>query len=133
MNFIKNIKSIFSHDPNDSGYQEWGKISESLELTEIEKVSYNKIQLIYKHSTRCATSYFALQNLQNFPEEIFEFSDLYLVDVIGQRRLSAEIADRYDIRHESPQVIILQNGEVIWHGSHSEIRSDVILKVINQT
>jgi bacillithiol system protein YtxJ len=131
MSFFESIMGVFSggSEPDRS---QWGEISASSELKDIDEVSYEKIQIIYKHSSRCATSYFALRNLQDLSEEIRKVADLYMVDVIGQRSLSNEISSHYDVRHESPQVILIREGQVRWNGSHGEVRSDVIKEVIEK-
>ncbi len=43
---------------------------------------------------------------------------LELVDVLSQRPLSQAIAAQFGVRHESPQILIIEDGEVIWHASH---------------
>lgn len=132
MSIIDNIKSIFSHNSDHKGYLNWGDISESSKVHDIDDASQNKIQLIYKHSTRCATSYFALKNLENLPEESLNLTDIYIVDVISQRAISNHISQHYKVRHQSPQVILVKNGQVLWNGSHGEVRTDVIIKVIDE-
>jgi bacillithiol system protein YtxJ len=49
---------------------------------------------------------------------------VYLVDVIGQRPLSREIAARLAITHESPQVLLFRNGGVAWHASHYDVTAE---------
>jgi bacillithiol system protein YtxJ len=130
MSIFNSIKNIFSPPTDNSDYVEWRRLSDTADLKEIKEASYSKLQLIYKHSTRCATSYFALKNLQNFPKDTFDEINTYLVDVIGQRDLSGEISKYFNVRHESPQVIILKNGEVIWSASHGHVRTELILEAI---
>lgn len=131
MSFFDSIMGVFGGG-SESDRSQWGEISTSSELKDIDKASYEKIQFIYKHSSRCATSYFALRNLQDLSEEVRKVADLYMVDVIGQRSLSNEISSHYDVRHESPQVLLIREGQVRWNGSHGEVRSDVIKEVIEQ-
>jgi len=57
---------------------------------------------------------------------------VYLVDVIAQRPLSREIAARLGIRHESPQVIVLRNGAVAWHGSHSDVSAEALAAQVGE-
>jgi len=135
MSFFDSIMRVFgsgSESVSKSDRSQWREISASSELKGIDEASYEKIQFIYKHSSRCATSYFALRNLQDLSEEIRKVADLYIVDVIGQRSLSNEISSHYDVRHESPQVILIREGRVGWNGSHGEVRSDVIKEVIEK-
>ncbi len=130
MSIFDSIRDIFKSESDGSVNPKWGKLTASSELSEIEEASYSKPQLIYKHSTRCANSYFALKDLQNIPESTFENINGYLVDVTGQRTLSGEVSRYFNIRHESPQVIIVKDGEVIWTASHGNVRTESILDVI---
>lgn len=43
---------------------------------------------------------------------------LELVDVLSQRPLSQAIEAQFGVRHESPQILIIEDGEVLWHASH---------------
>ena len=52
----------------------------------------------------------------------------YLVDVRAERPLSQDIAARTGVRHESPQVIILRRGAVVWSASHEDITAGAILR-----
>lgn len=93
-------------------------------LTSIEQLneldSSEKPIGIFKHSTRCIVSSMAKKQL----EQSFEFDskiDMYYLDLIAYRSISNEIANRFHIRHESPQLIVLKNGNVVAHDSHSAI------------
>ncbi|MDZ7805670.1 MAG: bacillithiol system redox-active protein YtxJ [Gracilimonas sp.] len=131
MSIFDSIKSIFNNNTVDEDYLQWRRLSTFSDVKKLNDASHSKFQLIYKHSTRCATSYFALKNLQNFPEEKLQKLDLYIIDVISQRQLSHEISEYFKVRHESPQVIILKDGQLIWNASHGDVRTEVILKAIN--
>lgn len=104
----------------------WNSINDEEVLQEIVMASNTKPQVIYKHSTRCATSFFALKNLQGLSKEGREKADFYMVDVIGQRKLSFQIAEQLGVQHESPQLIILKDGEVYWHGSHHNVNAEAM-------
>ena len=40
--------------------------------------------------------------------------------------LSRDIAAAVGVRHESPQVLILRDGHVAWHGSHWRVTQDAV-------
>lgn len=115
-------------DTDHSGV--WKPISESEDLKSIMLRSERKPQLIYKHSTRCSVSFLAQQEVNSVSDQIRENADLYLVDVIQQRDLSNEIAAEWRIRHESPQLIVLKDREVLWNGSHWDVKGENILDVL---
>lgn len=76
--------------------------------------------LIFKHSPTCGTSYFALDELSAWGQEQ-DAADVHLVDVIAHRVVSNEIARRFGVRHQSPQVLLVRDGRVLWHASHYSV------------
>jgi len=85
---------------------------------------------IFKHSTRCPISFAAKNRLESswsFGEEL----PIYLLDLIEHRSISNQIAEEFDVRHESPQVLIIKGGKCIHHASHISISAKEIEKVIN--
>ncbi|MAO66015.1 MAG: bacillithiol system redox-active protein YtxJ [Balneola sp.] len=115
--------ALEDHSPQ---YKHWNAVDGEEAIKEILMKSNSLPQVIYKHSTRCATSYLALKDLQNLSEEDLEKADFYLVDVIQQRGLSRTIADELGVRHESPQLIVVEEGSVIWHGSHYQVKAQAL-------
>ena len=79
--------------------------------------------LIFKHSTQCSISIEVYQEFTAFAENAHELS-WGLVLVIENRRLSNAIADRFGIRHQSPQAILIKDGQAVWHASHWSINAD---------
>ncbi|SMO53679.1 bacillithiol system redox-active protein YtxJ [Gracilimonas mengyeensis] len=113
-------------EDNASSTINWENIHSEEELDDILMASNQKPQVIYKHSPRCATSFFALKNLKALSAEDARKADFYLVDVIAERSISNLVAEKLGIRHESPQLFIIKNGDVQWHGSHHQVNSDVV-------
>lgn len=75
--------------------------------------------VIFKHSTRCSISSMAKHRLEReAPAENVAF---YFLDLLQHRSLSNKIAEDYSIHHESPQVLIIRNGECIYEDSHNGI------------
>lgn len=113
-----------------SGFEDrtiWDDIPETDEIESILQKSEEQAQLIYKHSHRCSVSLMAKEELEEIAEELSSRSDLYMVDVIGRREVSNAIASKLNVRHESPQVIILKDREVVWKGSHWDVKGADIL------
>ncbi len=98
------------------------KALETMEqLDEIDRLSQEKTIVLFKHSTRCSISRFALKRFEtefNFSEEQI---DWYLLDLLNHRDISNEIAHRYDIMHQSPQILVIKNGQAVYHDSHDGI------------
>jgi bacillithiol system protein YtxJ len=72
--------------------------------------------VIYKHSPTCSLCGWSNYKLGQLAEQ--DGLELLLVDVWTQRELSQDIAEHFGVRHESPQILIIDDGEVTWHASH---------------
>lgn len=100
----------------------WNALTEEEQLDEIEEESKEKTVVLFKHSTRCGISRMVLRNFEKgFQKEQAEDHKMYFLDLLANRGLSNEIAKRFNVAHESPQVIILKNGKVVHHASHHSI------------
>jgi bacillithiol system protein YtxJ len=85
------------------------------------------LAVVYKHSPICPTSgitYEEMRSLRHLHQDV----PVYLVDVIHCRPLSRRIAEEVGVVHASPQAIILRAGVPAWHGSHFDLRADVMAK-----
>lgn len=103
----------------------WNNLDNIQQLDEINAASANRPQLIYKHSTRCSISSMAKNRLyKNEPPDGIDF---YYLDLISNRDISNKIAEMYDVRHESPQVLLIKDGKCVYHESHSGIYMDDIV------
>jgi bacillithiol system protein YtxJ len=95
----------------------------------IESALREEIALLFKHSPRCGTSLRALGEVRSFEDEVAGVP-IYLLDVVSNRSLARSVAERLEIRHESPQAILLVGGQPIWHASHGAIRSAVLAEQV---
>jgi bacillithiol system protein YtxJ len=105
---------------------DWISLTSPSQLADIKEKSINKPQVIFKHSTRCSISSVAKNRLERAlpPENV----DFYYLDLISFRELSAKVAEEFAVFHESPQVILIKNGECSYDESHSGINMDDILE-----
>jgi len=94
----------------------WIKLQSETQLEEIREKSASRPQLIFKHSTRCSTSALVKGRLERAgqPEAI----DFYFLDLISFRPVSNKIAETFFVEHESPQVLLIRNGECVYDESH---------------
>ena len=102
----------------------WIYLQDEKQLDEIVANSNIIPQVIFKHSTRCATSSMAKNRLER--NEAPAGVNFYFLDLIKHRNLSNKIASEFGIRHESPQVLVINNGKCIYNESHSGIMFDEI-------
>jgi len=98
---------------------DWKVLSDAAELEELVKNSATRPQVIFKHSTRCAISSVAKSRLER--GQLSEKADFYYLDLIAFRPLSQKISELFDVYHESPQVLIIRNGECVYDESHLAI------------
>lgn len=110
---------IFGFKKDTSALQ-WNDLNTIAQLSELEKESFDIPVLILKHSTRCSISGMAKNRLELYWDKEVALKPYYL-DLLSHRDVSDEIANRYHIMHQSPQVILLKNGAPVFNASHNEI------------
>ena len=99
------------------------------QLDEIIALSKEKPVLIFKHSTRCSISRFALKQFEN-EFDLQNQIDAYFLDLLEFRDISNEIASRFGIMHQSPQLLLIKEGKVLYDASHSDIQANELKKYI---
>ena len=94
----------------------WIHLTDEEQLKQIISKSQLRPQVIFKHSTRCSISAVALQRMQKTaqPSDI----DFYFLDLLANRQLSNKIAETFSVPHESPQVLLIRDGECVYEESH---------------
>lgn len=123
MSFLKNIFGGNNSNEKEASKEEpkFYTLNDSKQLDEIDHISNERVVVLFKHSTRCSISRFALKRFDeayNFTDEEMEW---YLLDLLNFREVSNEIATRYNIAHQSPQIIVIKNGKAIYTASHDAI------------
>jgi bacillithiol system protein YtxJ len=95
---------------------QWIKLTTEEQLTEISDRSHQRPQVIFKHSTRCSISSTALVRLEKAqaPSDV----DFFFLDLLQHRGLSNKVAQTFGVNHESPQVLIIKQGQCIFDESH---------------
>lgn len=102
----------------------WISLQDEEQLREIKEKSNIRPQVIYKHSVRCGVSSVVKSRLEraNLPSDI----DYYFLDIIHYRSISNKIAEEFLVYHESPQVLVIRNGECVYDESHMGITAQEI-------
>lgn len=125
--FFKKEKKASSNNNSSQGVN-WTKLSKIEQLNEVDVASEEKPIVIFKHSTRCSISSSALNRLErNWTDEGNKKFDAYFLDLISFREVSNAIAHKYQVMHESPQVIVIKNGKAIYNNSHMGINYNELL------
>jgi bacillithiol system protein YtxJ len=107
----------------------WIALTTENQLREAINLSSEKPVLLFKHSTRCSISSMALSRFEENWKNETEICSIYFLDLIAFRSLSNLVAELTHVEHQSPQVIVLSNNEVIYSASHSEIDAKEIEKL----
>jgi bacillithiol system protein YtxJ len=95
-------------------------LREVLDDHALNEVREAPLAILYKHSTRCPTSWGAKREIERFVQQKPDVP-VYIVDVVEHRSLSRQLAEELGVRHESPQAILMRSGEVVEHASHRQI------------
>lgn len=103
-----------------AGKINWIPLTNLDQLNEIVSASNEKPVAIFKHSTRCSISRFALKQFENEFESA-DATDTYFLDLIEHRDVSNEIANRFQVMHQSPQLLLIKNGKSVYDASHDGI------------
>ena len=104
----------------------WNPLDSEKKLDQLIKESYEQPVVILKHSTTCPISSIAKMRIdQDFK---FENAKMYYLDLLAFRSISNKIAKVFMINHESPQVLVIKDGDCIYDESHLNIQVDVLAK-----
>lgn len=106
-------------DLNNSNIN-WIPLTDLGQLNEIIQVSHEKPIIIFKHSTRCSVSRMALKQFEN-EFDLDTKVETYFLDLLEHRDISSEIANRFDVFHQSPQLLLIKDGKSVYNASHSAI------------
>lgn len=99
----------------------WISLNKLAQLDFIENKSVTKTQVLFKHSTRCGISTMVMRQFVEAYQLTEKDLDLYYLDLLNYREISNEIAYKFQVLHESPQLIVIKNGVVVAHASHGAI------------
>lgn len=111
---------FFNNTSGNSGPMQWETLSDVSQLDAIIEASKEKPVVIFKHSTRCNISRMALRQF----ESEFDLNDKvtpYFLDLLAHREVSNGISQRFNVMHQSPQVLLIKNGVSVYDVSHEGI------------
>jgi bacillithiol system protein YtxJ len=104
---------------------DWKVLTDEAALEQIVQLSATRPQIIFKHSTRCSISSVAKNRLDKAMQP--PNADFYYLDLINFRSLSNKVSEVFNVYHESPQVLVIKNGECVYDESHMGISMQDIL------
>ena len=125
MSFLKNIFGQNDGESKENSPSIWNELTDVAQLDEVVATSATQTCVIFKHSTRCIVSRTALKQFE-MEYVVNEDLKLYFLDLLSHRDISNAIAERFGVEHQSPQIVVIKNGEVVYHTSHSAIDATVL-------
>ncbi|SMG35286.1 bacillithiol system redox-active protein YtxJ [Sphingobacterium psychroaquaticum] len=93
--------------------------------------SSNRPFVVFKHSTRCSVSSMAKKSLEFDFDQLPAGAVIYFLDLIALRDISNFIAEHWAVKHESPQLLVLQGDSCLYHASHQDIELSEVLSFIS--
>lgn len=112
-----------------NNYVNWNKLTNADQLDQLIAESGEQPVLIFKHSTTCSISAMALSRLERNWSDAAGIKP-YFLDLLAYRSVSNRVADQFDVPHQSPQVLLIQNGECVYDASHMSISFQMLQQVV---
>lgn len=106
--------------------ESWKELTTLDQLEALINQSKNKKQVIFKHSTRCSISSMAFSRLAKNWKQVEDKGDMHYLDLITFRSISNSIAEKFNVVHQSPQILIIENGLCTKNASHNQVDVEVI-------
>ena len=121
MGLFSNVFGSSENQNKSNSTVNWIPLTDLSQLDEIVTLSNEKPVVIFKHSTRCSVSRFALKQFES--EYDLTDVDAYFLDLLEYRVISNEIASRFGVYHQSPQLLLIKEGKSVYDVSHSDINA----------
>lgn len=117
------FKNIFkASEPKEEKQLPWIALHTIEQLQHIEQQSKTKTQVVFKYSTQCGISRMVMNQFIS-AYDVDADIDLYYLDLLSYRNVSNEVSYKFQVMHESPQVLVIKNGVVVAHASHGAVNS----------
>ncbi|MFK8061297.1 MAG: bacillithiol system redox-active protein YtxJ [Polaribacter sp.] len=99
----------------------WLPLTSLQQLEEIKEQSKTESILIFKHSTRCGISSMVIKQFEKLFTEDHQNLKVYYLDLLNYRNISDEVGYKFQIMHQSPQLIVVKNEVSVYNASHYDI------------
>jgi len=108
----------------------WKPLTTLEQLETIATDSKTRTVVIFKHSTRCGISRMVIRQFEGAYDIDPEKMDLYYLDLLAYRNVSDEVGFKFQVLHQSPQLLVIKNGVAVTHASHSGIQADALAQYV---
>ena len=126
------FNSIFSNSNNQSLQEaiNWINLTNLDEITDIKTLSISESIFIFKHSTRCGISRIVKKQFEKLLLPNNNNVKVYYLDLLKYRNVSDAVSEVFQVRHQSPQLLIIRNEVAVKHASHYDITTISINKYL---
>ena len=123
--FNKVFGNSDSKDTTSNSFK-WNSLTDLKQLDDVVAESASHAVILFKHSTRFPVSRMALKNFESEYSIDADAAKPYFLDLIEHRDISNEIAARFGVTHQSPQVLVIKDGKSVYDESHDSIDAGVV-------
>lgn len=116
--------------PEKKLYLNWIPLTSENQLEEIKEQSKTASIFIFKHSTRCGISSMVIKRFEALFQEEHQNLKVYYLDLLNYRSISDEVGYRFQVMHQSPQLIVVKNGVSVYNASHYDIAETNLTRFI---
>ncbi len=126
------FNSIFSNSNNQSLQEavNWINLTNLDEIRDIKTLSISESIFIFKHSTRCGISRIVKKQFEKLLLPNKNNIKVYYLDLLKYRNVSDAVSEVFQVRHQSPQLLIIRNEVAVKHVSHHDITTISINKYL---
>jgi bacillithiol system protein YtxJ len=127
------LKKIFGNNISkevEETYLNWTPLVSVDEINTIKVISKTQPVLIFKHSTSCFISRMVFKQFEALFGIGHKSIKVYYLDLLNYREVSSKISEVFQVTHQSPQLLVIQNGISVYDASHSEITNVDISKYV---
>jgi monothiol bacilliredoxin len=110
---------------SQEGNIEWNALIDLTQLDEIVSLSFEKPVFIFKHSTRCGISRMVLKRFEKEYKSNIGITAFFL-DLLTYREVSDAVSLRFNVVHQSPQLLLIKEGKSVYDASHDSIDAETL-------
>jgi len=122
MGFLENLR----RSQNNNLHPNWKNLDSEEQFEEIIDRSFERPVMLFKHSTTCGISAGAKNRLESNWDVNPEIMDFFYLDLLSNRSISNLIAERLNVIHQSPQIILVKDGKAVYNTSHHAINTQAV-------
>lgn len=116
----------------ESETMRWNLLQNMEMVDGLKGISEKEVILVYKHSPRCHRSGMYKWIIETEWAQQLNESNAFLIDVVADTKVAQYFSDQFQEPHNSPQLLLLKNQEIIFEANNDEIDLDEALEIWNE-